>query len=115
MTAVNGAVEYVGPIGKRKSIRDWFEKEGQLFNREKKPAQEDHGKAEKVGEGLRLEYLAYTHGDEKAQKSRGYGDQKDSRHEPTPGHRGQIGQEYGYDYGNEGVDRAEQDGSAGLG
>jgi len=63
---MNGPTEDVGAVGKGKHVRQGPKEQGQLIYREEQPAQENHGKAEKIRKSLGLEHLADRNGDEKA-------------------------------------------------
>ena len=86
MSAVNGPMQYVGPISERKCIGDWLQKNGQFLYWKKEAAEKNHGETEEVGKGLGFENLAHCHGDEKAQKGGGHGNEKNSRNKGPPSH-----------------------------
>ena len=89
---VEGAVEDVGAISKRQNKGEGFDERGQVGNREKKPAKENHGEAEEVGKGLGLKDLAHRDCDEKAHERVGHGDEKDGRSRGAPCSLRKVGQ-----------------------
>jgi len=84
--AVESGMEGVGTVRQRQQIRERPEEHRQLLYRQKQPAQEDHGEAEEVGEGLRFEDFAHRYGDEQALERGRDRDQRNCGDHRRPGH-----------------------------
>ncbi len=66
--AMHGPVQYIHTVGEGQGVGERLQEDRKFLDGKEKPAEEDHGKTEEVGKGLRLEYLADGDGYEKPEE-----------------------------------------------
>src|SRR5690606_38463789 len=112
---VNRKTQNVDAISQGQQKREWLQKYWEMIDGDKQTTKKDHGKTEKVGEGLGFENFTDRHRNKKPKESRSHRNQENSNDRQYPIDAGEINQKSNEQNGNKGIGQSKYDGPGGFG